>query len=697
MQEKTILWTPLVGFDRDRPDRGAKQYLESVGVRPAAISLFVFNLDIITMHEDGMPSELPLPRDCCNYYGSERNEFRSIQPWTNVDLRRLIAELHRQGVACYLGVMGMHTHIEKEGDEAGCFGYVARQKFLEAHPELEMNGARWSGNNFILKNFADGSSFGDYLIAKTLAALRDYGADGIHMSDGLFPPCIQVFEGDFSDDVFGRFLAQSDISVPEEIRAPLSSPESRGIAARAGYVWQHHRGDWIRFISRQWNDFFRKLCSALHAEGKKVCVNNAWTSDPFEAVYRFGIDYRAIAEAGLDAWFIEDQATSIRSTGDDTFPYKIHEYMALPLFMRAYAPQTEHYALNFAKDSTEECSLITHLPCANEREIFSLSAPLWYAETGVRRAIDGFFVCLADAIRPEEWQWLKRHYDAAFRTLPAHTLSPVLVWSDRLVWDLLPEYIRCRRWSAHKLTAELSRRGGKVGGVVRAEDLDALRDSPAALFVPCADLFSPEERAALAHCGRPVLTVGFGSDPLRAGPDFEIGDEGESDPALRLRLCAYGTGLNPAPLREIVRAGKTEFVGTSADGPETYWYHDMLFRKVSDGFLRAAAQALHLLSASPAESDPDRPVTAYLLPDGGIRLLAENDNFAQYRAVLIRTRKRIRRIVNTGDFPAQPLKLLLPNGAVLADTDGSLRESAVGFRMNMPPAGISVADFYPEN
>ena len=694
MKEEIVLWTPLVGFDRDLPDRGARQYLDSVGVPPSGISLFVFNLDIVTMHPDGMPDEQVFPRDYCNYYGSVRNEFREIQPWTNYDLRQLIGELRKNGVESYLGVMGMHTHIQA-GEESGCFGYVARQKFLEAHPELEMVGARWSGNNYILKRFEDGTYFEDYLIRKILSALNDYGADGIHMSDGLFPPCIQIFEGDFSDDMFGQFREAAELSFPDEITVSLSARESAGVAARAAFVWEHYREEWIRFVSGRWTQFFDKLCTALHAAGKKVLVNNAWTAEPFEALYRFGIDYRALAEAGVDAFCIEDQATSIRSTGDDTFPYKIHEYMALPLLMRAYAPQAKQLAINFAKDSTEECSLISHLPCANEREIFSLSAPLWYTNKGVQRAIDGFFVCLADAIKPDEWKWLNRHYEAAFRVLPEHSLSPVLVWSDRLIWDFLPGYIRDRRWSAHKLLSELSKRGGKIGGVVRAEDL-ADWNAPAALFVPNAELFSSQERKTLANSRVPVLMVGLEADPLGTGPDFTLEDEAEPDRALRLKFSVYGGSLDPISLKERIQEESNWFAGAETDARETYWYHDMLFRKVSEGFLSAAAQALHLLSVSPVESAPDFPLSAYLLPDGAVRLIAENDNFAQYRAVIVRTQRKIRKIVNTGDFPAQPPKLLLPNGAVTADTtpDRSLLNEAKGFRMNMPPAGVSVMDVW---
>ena len=66
------LWTPLIGFDVEKPDRGAAEYLENVGEKPDSIGLFVYNADIINYHEEGMPREKKFPPDYCNYYGAAR-------------------------------------------------------------------------------------------------------------------------------------------------------------------------------------------------------------------------------------------------------------------------------------------------------------------------------------------------------------------------------------------------------------------------------------------------------------------------------------------------------------------------------------------------------------------------------------------------------------------------------------------------
>ena len=82
------IWMPLIGFDRDKEDKGVGEYLKSTGFVPKTMSVFLFHSDIFNQHE-GMDKEFTLHPDNCSYYGSPRNEFRERQPWTNYDLRTL--------------------------------------------------------------------------------------------------------------------------------------------------------------------------------------------------------------------------------------------------------------------------------------------------------------------------------------------------------------------------------------------------------------------------------------------------------------------------------------------------------------------------------------------------------------------------------------------------------------------------------
>ncbi len=690
---EAALWTPLVGFDRDLPGCGAEEYLEKIGFRPSAISLFAFNADIINLHK-GMAEEYTFPQDYCNYYGSLRNELRSVQPWTNYNLKELAGQLHKNGIETYMGVMGNHTP-----DQTTWFGQSSTQKFLLQHPELIMQGYGGTHNLYALKRFDDGTYFEDYFVEMARKTLRDYGIDGVHLSDGFCPPNSTLNSGDFSDDLIGQFVEMTGISLPSEITLPLTDSKSAGLQGRTQYIWYHYRAEWIRFISRRWEQFFAKLCKGLHADGKKVMVNNSWTSEPFEAIYRYGIDYKGLERAGVDAICVEDQATAVHSCDASGAAYRIHEYMQTPMIMKAYAPNVKILSINFAKDSTEELSILNHIPCANEREIQILSSKLYYGEEQISRASDGFFVCLADALHKKEWGILREKYAAVFEETASGSVSPILVWSDAMMDKFLPEYMETRRWSAHKFVAELSKCGGKIGGVVRIENLHRAKG---AIFVPLADLLPEEELKTLAdYQGGPIIYTSLSAKKFQIpGKKADIYFE---DPAVvreDYRMCVGAANIGYLDYADVTLPLAEAQVDHPLKGEPRYipdpdvWLVDLLFREASEQFVQACARLMRAVTRAPGKSSSDEQVTVYRMSGGRVRYIAENDCFSQYKDVLIHTNREICQIHNTSDFPAQPLKLLLADGSMAVDcsADGKLMHEAKGFVMKIPPAGISVVD-----
>ena len=103
---KTFIWMPMIGFDREQPDKGASMLIERTKFTPDGIAAFLFHPDFVHQHK-GMETEYTLPPDMCSYYGSARNEERERQDWTNYDVRTLNAELKKRGVTPYLGIMGV--------------------------------------------------------------------------------------------------------------------------------------------------------------------------------------------------------------------------------------------------------------------------------------------------------------------------------------------------------------------------------------------------------------------------------------------------------------------------------------------------------------------------------------------------------------------------------------------------------------
>ena len=99
----------------------------------------------------------------------------------------------------------------------------------------------------------------------------------------------------------------------------------------------------------------------------------------------------------------ESVPTSVHSGKTEAEPYRFYAYMTMPALMKASVPDGKLICLNGVKDSTEEWSVLTHFPSHAEREVYVLSNYYLHSANGLRRAMDGFLVCLGDGSSAEEW------------------------------------------------------------------------------------------------------------------------------------------------------------------------------------------------------------------------------------------------------------------------------------------------------
>lgn len=699
MDNKEIgLWTPLIGFDVTKEDKGAKEYLDNATVKPSCVGLFVYNCDIINYHQAGMPKEIKFPKDYCNYYGSPQNDLRKRQDWTNYDLRTLASELKNNGVESYMSVMGNHLSPPDDNDftpQVGMFGYECVLNFVMQHRELAIESTKERGYIHLLKRFKDGSYFGDYFIKKAFEAIKDYNMTGLHLADAIFPHSIQAQWGDFSDDMIEQFAQATGIRLPKEITLPLKSKLSPGISARADFIWNKHRVEWLTFLAKSWEKFFTKLCKVFHEGGKKVMVNNAWTAEPFEAFYRFGVDYKGLERAGVDVICIEDQA-AILYMNDEGSKYRIHELMNVPMVMKAYAPGMKYLSINYAKDSTEEGSIINHNPPANEREIYMLTSPLYKDKNGVSRVVDGLFVCLADSLSKEEWKWLDKRYSIAYRNKPLSTLSATLVWSDGMMTDFTDKYVATKRYSTHKIVAELSRYGGKVGCVARIENLNSVSGL---ILVPNIDTLTAQEIEAVSNYNGGVIFTSI-SNKLPKLPKCDIYFEDNTEVRSEYRMCAGGFNLGYFNYAEVTKCLSEEEVVVKLSGESRYiedspiWLIDFVYREVSKGFLKAVARLVFTTSQNIVRAGNDDLLTIYKMDNGMLRLIIENDSVNHYKSVFVHIKNRnICKIVNANDFPVQPLKLLYEGDEIKPNIRGDEQlKFAKGFIAKLSPSGCAFVD-----
>jgi hypothetical protein len=692
---ETFIWTPLIGFNKEEADRGVNEYYSKLGFAPDGISLFVFCPDIVHCH-DGIETERVLPPDNCNYYGGVCNEIRDIQQWTNHDLRELVRGLNARKAGTYMGLMGVFEDRESSDPEPYNIGH---HEWLLDHRELVSACTDGSHGLNVLKRFKDGSWYEDFFLQKARKALHDYGFSGLHVADNFCPPCggATTKNGDFSDDMIEQFVSHSGIKLPGEITAPIANSDLAGLKQRGIYIWQNHKQVWLEFHTWRWAAFWKKICDGLHEDGKKVIVNNAWCSEPFEAIYRYGIDYKKLYASGVDYIAAESVATSVHSGGrDPNEPYRLYKNMTMPGFMKAFTPTGKVICLNGVKDSTEEWSVITHLPSHLEREVYSLTNYFLQTSNGLERAMDGFLVCLGDGLTKDEWSWLRERHKIGFSEIPERVLTPTLIWSDQMVYGFLPDYIETRRWSAHKTLIELADNAAQLGAI---SPIGNLADVTGPIFIPNIDLLTTDEIAAIARYDRGAIICtslvdrNFQMPGLEASLYFE-------DPSAEYKMCVWGFHLGEVDAQEITASlgkddGSPDIPGEpSYDEEDLQFRKDLTFRKVSTGFVKACARLIRACYDCELTTEMENLIVPLRMKDGRIRLLLGNDKRLQYQLTNIRSKRPLKRVTSKSTFPALPAKPLDRDGNMIVSRAGQGDQDLVAYGCiaKIPPGGLTILD-----
>ena len=493
------VWMELIGFDNSSPDYGVAEFLSRSEVRPAAVSLLLTDPELVHSHKD-LSVDFPIGDFHCSYCARPWNEERSRQQWTAWQLRGLVAELRRRGVAAYPSFFDVASPTNS--------GYAAKfgarpfaKTWLDGHPEVgcQLADGRLTRNICVIKRFADGTLYEDFFAPQLVRFLRDYGFAGWHACDGFGHPRHALNEGDLSDDVLGQFAA----AVPS-VRIP-----DGGRAAKAAWILANARPDWCQFVARRHAEFLGKCAAALHSAGMKLFANTCWTCDPFEALWRYGVDYRLLAKAGVDGFYSEASATVLTLEGwGDLSISKLDRCRAALLRVRP-SVSAPVFHLACVKDGMEQYNSLRHAPALAEAEILGLGG---LACRG-GRALDGVLWCLADGMRKDEWRWL----DAArgMASSPVRPEGVRVVWSDRANDAELDAYAADGSPSSFSLLTRLMHAGAAVSAAVRVEDAIADESMPILVLNPA--MFPSDEIAALRKRQTAVVEFGLGAAGFALG------------------------------------------------------------------------------------------------------------------------------------------------------------------------------------
>jgi len=492
------IWIELIGFDNRESDYGVAAYLDTVGFIPESIFLLLYTPDFVHAHK-GMDTEWHLPMEACSYGARPYGKLHDRQEWTNFQLRSLVTELQKHGIDVYCSFFDIYQfHV---GDT------LRASEWCAAHPELyEM---RKSGEAFPainpLKRLKDGSWYEDLFVQDLMKVMSDYGFDGYHGADGYTSPRLSLAETDYSDDMVEQFIAATGVDIHTGLAARCDG-NPLDMEQRADWIWNNKRLEWIRFHCERWGRLWDKIMSAIRKEGKKAYLNTAWTRDPFEAIYRYGVDYRRLSDSGIDGFVVETVGASLSAGAGETEYEPGAEFAAMLLSIKAYVPEQKLVCLNAIQDTNEQWDALSHAPTVLERDIYSLANLYLQNSSGISRCSGGFMACLGDGVSRDGWNWIAKRWDGAFDGEPLRTAGVRMVWSDRLLHRSLEDYSETRHWPVHKYMTELISRGAPLHTIVNVKDIPET-DGP--ILVTLLHLLPDEElQSVLAYRNGSSVLIG---------------------------------------------------------------------------------------------------------------------------------------------------------------------------------------------
>ena len=525
------LWTELIAFEKNDPDRGAARYLDAIPMKPDSIFLFICSADFPFCHQ-GMEKEYELAPTVCSRNAHPRNEQRERQKWTNWQLHELIGNLKKRGVATYLSMSTGYSN------DRFC------KEWLSGHRELLFHVFDTSYRLDPIGFLNDGTPCEKLFGPKMAELCRDYGFAGFHgldcyNSDGM------LYRRGATDKLTEHFLRRTGLQAPDFVTVSCEAePEKQ--KKRMSWIWGKHRREFTAFIQDRWTEFWKEVASDVHAVGGQCVMNSSFARGSLEAAGWLGIDYKSVVEAGVDGIVCEtvplSQANqSPLATWQDIPDLHRHfhaSFIAGMQEIRAYLPDTKILFLHGCKDIVEDWDNIRQSPACYERELFALASLCHYRNGKLHRAADGLTACLADGFSVSDWEFITARWKSAIRSDElVRAGDMVFVWDDKMVSDGVEDYFFDYFPSVYDTLYKFKYEGFAIQSTARADELADVHEP---LLVPVAHLLGREAVAELVKRPEPVVLIG------RQEFLEEFASEGLAFKDSRIMVLILNSGAAPA-------------------------------------------------------------------------------------------------------------------------------------------------------
>ena len=477
---KCRIWGNLDIFTGRGKDLGVSAYLESLGFVPTEISILTYCSDFMHEH-DGVIDDTRLRYE----YSSEAGWNKSDQ-WTRKMVKDLVRHLKKRGITVYLSSMGFAYHPF----------YEKKSRWMMDHKEILLvhghGGYHWLPQNKdkrfdgqmsynIAARFKDGSYYDEFFAEQVTRTVLDYGFDGFHAADGYKCFVYGIMSAGFSRDMVEQFQDYTEKKLPFR----LSGSWQKVVPRVSEWIWKKKRVQWIEFwrwrLSRSWT----RVADTLTKAGKRFMINSSWGTDPLESVTRYGMDTKALEQAGARSVMYETMDClallgPVSGPPDSRNPegYLLEgpeftvSHRIAALLRAVHSPKMIVAPMIPLHDAFERCQYLKSGEAYVERHLIGNLQLYRFRRGRVESATALPNYCLPNFISHANWQSLESTQRLGESIFPSKIPGPIAVWSGSTVENEIGP--SRKKWSVHRALYELSSAGCPVITGAQIEELGAV-------------------------------------------------------------------------------------------------------------------------------------------------------------------------------------------------------------------------------
>ena len=649
MSNKHWYWIELIGFDNTLQDYGVEQFYSKLSGEPAGFSILFSHIDFINDFDAEKGEYELLPCDC-SYSGHNHGGDRSRQVWTSLQLKGLIEQLHKKNAKVIFSLFNFFEYVDDNGD-------LQVTNFCSKHKELvcfDQNKQVYEHSINILKRFKDGSYYEDYLFNKLKEVIDYYGFDGMQVADGISSNRPAIQKGDFSDDIVGQFAMWLKVENKPadfeqlEIKCDDSVVDYK---KRREFILENLYFEFLCFQNARWKVFYEKLYKVLEPEKYLLFINSFWTRDPFEAIYRYGIDYQVAYKDGVYALMVEEVSTTVptqsreyvggfRNSAQKTRNAH-YEFFLMQMLLKAYIPQFNQIPLLPINDNQEQWNAIHDVRNELKRAVYRRNNNVVFSDNKYVSCVEASLYCLCDGVSEDEWAFLENINNLKVLDDVKSVVGYTLYFPKRHLFKDVERYIKTKDYGFHKLACMLLSKGTQICSVVTENDISNYA-SPVLVLFP--EYLDKDEIEMLLNAR---ATVVFVSKEKSFGTVLVEKDIIISTNKNNIKLENEANGLLGATLK----------VNKCSESYEDYyggiWTAPLKYNEWNSSYLKELSKTLNTLINCPRlvnTPNSECKITTFEKENGNYIVIISNDEYYNFNPK-IEFDKKIKEVVSLTKYP----------------------------------------------